>query len=441
MTHSATPADTDATDSPGPASPSAAPANTATVAPATGAFSQPYRWTILGIAVTAQTTASIVSQGLYTLVPFFQQDFALSQAGAALAVAAVNGGQLLSMLLMGWLIDLYGERSVVSLSMLAMGAMGMLAATTRHYPLLLACLVLLGACYAAVQPGGTRAMVRWFSPAQRGMATGIRQAGLPLGTALAAMALPWMAQQGGWQSALLAQGAVGIAGGLLFMLLYRNAEGSAAQAVTPPPTPLQLVRDVARYQALWPVMLAGVAMVTYQYTFATHVLSFLHQRFGMTVVAAGLLYSISQWFGIAGRVGLAWVSDHFWPNRRMRSLVFTMAVCVIATLVLALLPAQAPDWLLAALFIVVGVFGVGWYPLYLLQVAEMAPPAAMASTISFSMTLNMAAIAVIPPLFGLVVDVSGYTLAWVTLASGVVVALLNLRRGSGRAEAARLRSS
>lgn len=404
------------------------------------AFSRSYRWTILGIAVTAQTTASIVSQGLYTLVPFFQQDFALSQAGAALAVAAVNGGQLLSMLLMGWLIDLYGERSVVSLSMLAMGAMALLAASSRQYPLLLACLVLLGACYAAVQPGGTRAMVRWFSPRQRGMATGIRQAGLPLGTALAAMALPWMAQQGGWQAALLAQGAVGLAGGLVFLLLYRNAETAPAQAVARPPTPLQLVRDVARYQALWPVMLAGVAMVTYQYTFATHVLSFLHQRFGMTVVAAGLLYSVSQWFGIAGRVGLAWVSDHFWPNHRMRSLVLTMALCVIATLALALLPAQTPTWALGALFVVIGIFGVGWYPLYLLQVAEMAPPAAMASTISFSMTLNMAAIAVIPPLFGLIVDASGYTLAWTTLVCGVLAALLNLRRGSGRAEAARLGS-
>lgn len=409
--------------------------------PAAPAFSHPYRWTVLGIAVTAQTTASIVSQGLYTLVPFFQQDFALSQAGAALAVAAVNGGQLLSMLLMGWLIDLYGERSVVSVSMLAMGAMALLAATSRHYPLLLACLILLGACYAAVQPGGTRAMVRWFSPAQRGMATGIRQAGLPLGTALAAMALPWMAQHGGWSSALLAQGAIGIAGGVVFLLLYRNAESTSAQAVTRPPTPLQLVRDVARYKALWPVMLAGVAMVTYQYTFATHVLSFLHQRFGMTVVAAGLLYSVSQWFGIAGRVGLAWVSDHFWPNRRMRSLVVTMSLCVAATLVLTMLPPQTPGWVLGGLFIVVGIFGVGWYPLYLLQVAEMAPSSAVASTISFSMTLNMAAIAVIPPLFGLIVDVSGYTLAWVTLVCGVIAALVNLRLGSGRAEAARLRSS
>ena len=188
-------------------------------------------------------------------------------------------------------------------------------------------------------------------------------------------------------------------------------------------------------------MLAGVAMVVFQYTFATHILTFLMKRFDMSVIAAGLLYSVSQWVGIAGRIGLAWTSDHFWPNRRMRSLAVTMFTCVAATVALVAIPAQAPSWVLAGLFVVVGIFGVGWYPLYLLQVAEMAPKSAVASTISFSMTLNMMAISVVPPVFGLIVDASGYGLAWMALAAALLMAVVHLLRGSASAEAARLERS
>lgn len=412
------------------------PSATGTLVPGTSV--EPYRWVILGVAVLAQTTASIVSQGIYTLVPFLQSAFQLNQAQAALSVSAVNAGQVMSMLLMGWFIDKYGERSVVGITMLAMGATAAIASLAPNYYVLLACLVLLGASYASVQPGGTKAIIKWFAPAQRGMATGIRQAGLPLGTAVAAMTLPVLASQKGWQSAILLQGLVGMAGGLAFLLFYRRSDNGAGQAATAPPNPIQLIREVSAYKALWPVMLAGVAMVTFQYTFATHILTYLTQRFGMSVVTAGLLYSVSQWVGIAGRIGLAWISDHFWPNRRMRSLAVTMLICIALTGCIAALPASTPNWILAVLFIVVGIFGVGWYPLYLLQVAEMAPKAAVASTISFSMTLNMVAISIVPPLFGFIVDSSSYLWAWMALAVSLLVAVINLRRGSSQAEAARL---
>ncbi|MBA2672692.1 MFS transporter [Ramlibacter sp.] len=405
---------------------------------ATGASPLPrgdsYRWAVLGAAVMSQTTASIVAQGIYTLVPFFQAAFHLSQASAALAVSAVNAGQVASMLLMGWLIDKHGERGVVGCTAIVMGAAALCAATASRYAALLGFLFVLGIGYASVQPGGTRAILRWFAPAQRGMATGIRQAGLPLGTALAAMLLPLLASAYGWQRALLVQGAIGIAGGLLFVLVYRGA-GSGEPRAAPPPSPLRLIRAIRSDKALWPVMLAGLAMVTFQYTFATHVLTFLASRFGMPLVAAGLLYAVSQWLGIAGRIGLAWISDHLWPGRRMRSLTAVMFACAAALLALLAMPGDTPLWMLVAIFGVVGIFGVGWYPLYLLEVAEMAPKTAVASTIGFSMTLNMVSISIAPPLFGFVVDHAGYTPAWLSLAALVALAALHLGMRSGRAGA------
>ncbi len=195
---------------------------------------------------------------------------------------------------------------------------------------------------------------------------------------------------------------------------------------------------VAGYSALWPVMLAGAAMVTFQYTFATHAIPFIAARFHYSVVAAALLFSISQWLGIAGRVGLAWISDRFWPNRRVRSLGASMAICIAATIALLLLPVGTSNAVLTAIFCVLGLFGVGWYPLYLLQIAEMAPKTVVASTISFSMTLNMVAISVVPPLFGVVVDQASYGVAWSALSLLLLAGIVVLWRGASKAELARV---
>jgi MFS family permease len=398
-----------------------------------------YRWVVLGVAALAQTAASITAQGVYTLVPSLQTAFHLSEATGALSITALNGGQVVTMLMLGWLIDRFGERYVVAVTMVMMGLSAVAGAViSPSYVVLLFFFVLVGTSYASVQPGGTRAIVRWFSPSERGFATGVRQAGLPLGTAIAAMVLPLIASLYSWRAALMLQGAIGIAGGILFGLLHRDERNLSGAPAAAPPGLAKAVRLVAGYSALWPVMLAGAAMVTFQYTFATHAIPFIAARFHYSVVAAALLFSISQWLGIVGRVGLVWISDRFWPGRRLRSLGASMALCIAATMLLLLVPLDTSNAVLTMIFCALGLFGVGWYPLYLLQIAEMAPKNIVASTISFSMMLNMIAISIMPAAFGVIVDRSGYVPAWSALSLLLLAAIVVLWRGAAKAEAARV---
>lgn len=86
-----------------------------------------------------------------------------------------------------------------------------------------------------------------------------------------------------------------------------------------------------------------------------------------------------------------------------------------------------------ALFLIVlcawlGFLGIGYYPLFLIQVAELAPQSAIASTVSVALTLNNVAVALGPPAFGLIVGLTGnYQLGWMVLA-GVALATTNLLR-------------
>ena len=50
---------------------------------------------------------------------------------------------------------------------------------------LLFVLLLIGMFYSVSQPGGSKVILKWFRKENRGLAMGIRQAGIPIGGALA----------------------------------------------------------------------------------------------------------------------------------------------------------------------------------------------------------------------------------------------------------------
>lgn len=378
-------------------------------------------WAILGLAVIAQTAGSIVSQGVYTLVPFFRDAFGLSQAEASLAVTVMNAGQILSMFTLGRLIDRHGERAVVAVTMIGMGVMALCAVVLAgSYWALLGFLGLLGMFYASVQPGGTRAIMRWFPPEHRGLATGFRQAAVPLGTSIAAFLLPLLAASGGWRPAVMAQGIIGIAGGVLFWLFYR--EGRLAEAKKEPQIPVrELFLTLSRNPAFWPVLGAGVAMSAFQFTFTAQAISYMADSLRMDLIASAALFAVVQIIGIPGRVLLPAVVDRLWPGLRVRCLGWIMAITVATTAIYASLPADASPWLLYPTLASLGLFGIGWFPLYILQIAEIAPKTSIASTVSAATTLSMIAMSFVPFAFGGIVDLAGYRLAWAILIPPVAL--------------------
>ena len=388
-----------------------------------------YMWVVLALAVTTQTAGSVISQGIYTLVPFWKSAFGLSPALASLAVSALNGGQILSMLGLGRAIDRHGERLVLSLTLIAAALTAFAAAAfASTYPVLLLLILILGAFYASVQTGGTRAILRWFPPERRGLATGCRQAAVPLGTALAALILPSLAAWRGWPLAVAAQGVIGIFGGVVFWLLYReNAGGAAGRApVSSPPKIRDLVKALGRDTPFWPVLVAGIAMSAFQFTFTAYAILFMADRLGLPIVAGAALFAVAQLVGIPSRILLPWLSDLLWPGSRIRSLGWIMLACVLAAALFAFLPKGAPHWALVLSLVPIGVFGIGWFPLFILEIAETAPKNATASTISFAWMLCMIAMSLAPFAFGLVADSLNYGTAWALLIVPVFVTAIPL---------------
>ncbi len=388
-----------------------------------------YRWVVLGVALSALTTGSVVYSGVSVLIPFWKSAYHLSPASAALGASAIQAGPIASMLILGWAIDRYGERKVVSSTMVAMGLTSFgAAALDPSYPMLLLFVTVMGAFYGSILPGGQRAIVRWFPPNLRGMATGVRQAGLPLGASLAALVLPALALRSGWPTAMYLQGGVAILGGVIFGVFYREGSGKAATVERATVKIGKLTAGLVRDPAVRSLLITGLAMASLQYTFSAQILIFFRDHLDIPIVTAGFVFAVAQGAGILGRIALAWISDNLWPGRRLRSLQWMALACTIPLVGLTLLTPTSPMWILMALSAFLGMLAVGWYPLYLVQVAEVAPQHAVASTISFAITLNQVVAAAMPPIFGLIIGWSSYRIGWLLMVAVMILAAVQLGR-------------
>lgn len=396
-----------------------------------------YIWTVLTVAVATQTAGSVVSQGVYILVPFWRDAYGVSLASASLAVTLMNGAQIATIYVIGRAIDLHGERLVVGLAMVGMAAAMAAASFAADLTGLLLCMAFLGGTYAAVQPGGTRAIMRWFPPRHRALATGFRQAAVPLGTMIAAALLPLLVVHAGLPAATWFSAGISLLGSLLFLFFYREGERQTPATGAPEkPLPLPaLARTVGQDPLFWPVLRLGIAMSAFQFTFTAHAIGYMAGSLGLGVVGAASLFAVAQLAGIPGRVVLPWLSDRWWPGRRPRAFAAIALVGATTVAIFAALPAGTPPWLATSVLIAFGLFGIGWFPLYLLEIAEMAPSGSMASTVSFASTLCLIAMALGPWCFGVIVDRFGYSPAWALLIAPVVVTALPLigtrRRANG----------
>lgn len=381
----------------------------------------PAIWSILAIAVGTQAAGSIVSQGIYILVPFWREAFGITLASASLAVTVMNGVQIITMYSFGRAIDTYGERKVVGLAMSGMAlSMASAALFANNLLSLLICMAFLGGTYSAVQPGGTRAIMRWFPPNRRGIATGFRQAAVPFGTMITAAVLPFFAVHYGWHMAAWIGAGVSLFGAILFWGLYREGDKVASKSV--PPLPLKtLVQTVGKEENFWPVLRLGIAMSAFQFTFTAHVISYLVDHFNLSIVVASSVFAATQLAGIPGRILLPWLSDYYRPSHRMHTLGVVSLVAAAIAILLAILPANTPLPIILSVLAVLGFFGIGWFPLYLLEIAEAAPKSSIASTVAFASTLCLAVMALGPYIFGLIAGNFGYEFAWAALILPVLI--------------------
>ncbi len=381
-----------------------------------------YRWLVLGAATFAQASASFAMLGVAALAGFLQQDFKLSAAETGLLITASYAAPTFSLLFVGDLLDRKSERAIIGVGAAIGGGALVFAATSGNFTVLLLWLFVVGLGYSTTQPGGSKSVSAWFRGERLGLAMGIRQAGLPLGGAVAAAILPAVAATWSWRAAFIAGAAAALCGGLTFALIYRPPPEAADAGPKRAGLTFAAVAGLLRQSWMRNAMAAGLALVSAQYGILTWLMLYLRDHAHIPLTHGALFLSLAQAAGVAGRIGLAAWSDRT-PGGRFRLLTLSMIAVAGGVLLLVFVPPQTPEPALAVLAAWLGFFGLGWYGPWVAYLAETAPADKVGLTLGAAMAINQLGIIGAPPLLGLVHDLSGgYTALWGCVVAALAVA-------------------
>ena len=389
-----------------------------------------YRWLVLAAATLAQATASFAMLGVAALAGFLQQDFKLTAAETGLLITATYGAAVFSLLFVGDLLDRKSERIIIGVGGAIAFIALMMATRSSNFVALLLCLFVAGLGFSVTQPGGSKSVSAWFRGDRLGLAMGIRQAGLPLGGALAAAILPAVAAASSWRTAFAAGAVATLGGAFVFALVYRPPAEDAGAASKRAALSVAAVAGLLRQSWMRNAMIAGLALVSAQYAILTWLMLYLRDHAHIALTRGAWFLALAQAAEVTGRVGLAAWSDRT-PARRFRLLSLCMIAVAGGFVVLLLAPPQTPEPALALLAAWLGFFGLGWYGPWVAYLADTSPPDKVGLTLGAAMAINQLGIIGAPPLLGLVHDLTGgYTALWACAVGvlAVAYALTGVRR-------------
>lgn len=385
-------------------------------------------WSVVLLATVIQASAAGITQGLPVLYPFMQAEFDLTRTQVGFITSAVAVGTLVMSLPGGRLTDTWGVRWVGGLALVLVMLPLAGLALSGNLLVLLAFAGIAGTVQAFGYPASSRAILDWLPARTRGLGMSIKQAGLPGAGALAAAVLPAIAVATSWRVAAVALGGLMVVGGIVVLLLYRDRPGTLG---TWSGGTLGLMRAFSRSRCLTVAALWACVMASIHFTITTYLVLFLVDEVKMSpVVAAGFL-GVAQLVSVGARVAWGVVSDFVVGARRLPVLGVMGVVGAAGLLGTALVGQGTPVPMITLLAVVLGATGMSWTGLLTVLVGESVPAGQAGTAIGSVNVLIRLAVIVLPPLFGLMVDVSGsYGAAWSTAAGlGLAATLVLLLLG------------
>lgn len=179
-----------------------------------------YRWFIVTMLLIATTINYIDRQVIGLLKPILEKEFNWSETDFARIVMAFSAAYATGLLLMGRLIDKVGTKKGYSIAVIIWSLAGMMHAVVRSVFGFAAVRMILGIGEAGNFPAAMKAVSEWFPKKEKGLATGILNAGSSVGVVAALMIVPWILSSYGWQEVFWITGILGFIWLIVWLLVY-----------------------------------------------------------------------------------------------------------------------------------------------------------------------------------------------------------------------------
>jgi sugar phosphate permease len=378
-----------------------------------------YRWVVLIVGTAAQA-ATAYFLGLAAVTPALREHFDLGLSGVGVLIGLASAGLIPTLMAWGSAADRFGERWVMASGLVgAAGALGVLSLVDDAV-VAGVLLVVAGASGASVNAASGRAVLTWFPATGRGTAMAIRQTAVPVGAAVAAVALPPIAGAGGVPAVFAALAATCLAAAVAVAVFIREPPDRPARSAQQ----AARAREVLTDRRLQRLSVAGLLLVVPQFLGSVFLVEVLHGGAGFSLAAAGALLGLTQVLGAIGRLANGAWSD------RVRSRLGPLRIVAIAVatgFALAAVLRPGPAVLLAAVLVPAAALAISWNGLVFTAAGEMAPRGRAATAMAMSNTANYVSGAATPALGGLVADLAGWSAMLTMGAVAAICAVLALR--------------
>lgn len=362
-----------------------------------------FRPMLLAVAVaTAGVMPAFLTGGLAVQV---REELGFDEAALGLAVALFFAFSSVSSVVFGRVVERLGSHR--SMRLAAVGSAASLlgvAVFARSWIWLVGCLVVGGFANAIAHPATHLSLAREIPAGRQGFSFGIKQAAIPTATLLAGLAVPVLALTIGWRWAFVGGALLALA--VAFLVPAETHRGvpevKAARAGDVRTGPLVLLA-------------VGIGLGS---TAATPLGAFIVESAvaaGIEAGQAGLLLALGSAVGITIRVTFGYLADGM-GGGRLRLVAGMLGAGAIG---FAMLATGMGSLLVIGTVLAFGA-GWGWPGLFNFAIVKTNPGAPAAAT-GITQTGASGGAALGPLIFGLVLQATGYTTAW--LVCGAIALL------------------
>src|SRR5207248_2654521 len=168
-----------------------------------------------------------------------------------------------------------------------------------------------------------------------------------------------------------------------------------------------------------PTALFGFVMSGVQLSIAGYLTLYLVDGHGFSKTTAGAALSIAFASACVGRVAWGWLSDRFFVSHAT-TLVLISGVSVVGLAAMASGVAGPSLWLAVAL---IGICSIGWNGVYMALITDSASNRGLGRATGRGLTAIYGGVAVLPPLLGVVKDLShSWPTMWAVSIGAVLLA-------------------
>lgn len=365
----------------------------------------------LGATLLMQSVASFMTQSLPVVAPLITASAGLAPERVGNFSSLVAFGTVLFLLLGGPFLARLGPVRTLQLGA-GICAAAMLTAGFGTVAALGLASLLLGVGYGPSPPAGSRILAATAPKEHRTLIFSVKQAGAPLGGAMAGLISAPIAASAGWPVALLVAVVTALVAAAVIQplraMLDTERDPARKVGLRDVFSPHSIAAPIAalRIDPLLPKLVAlSVAFALCQGCLFSFTVTWLVETRGMGLVQAGSTFAVMQVAGVVARVLLGWIADR--TGQATRNLVVQAFVASASVAALALLPVGAPAAALMGLCGLAGFVGASWNGISLAEVARVSPPDRVGDVTSGSTLFVFLGYVAGPSAFSLLVTLSG----------------------------------